>query len=1178
MGLASIPIVSIFSASIVQIDESQGENAVIEWLVSKQSNLIHLFCRHCGPKHHYATLFVLLAAVCLMQPGVARADKIYAIGDSITRGFVFNFDASEFPMSAYRLAPGGPPNNIRSYREHLHDRLTQGESCDANVDWVGSKDEPGRTPVFHEGRSGWRADEINNRRWRDDIRSGPNTPIDGWLGVYNPDHILIHLGTNDMQQGQTAQQTRDDIEVLLNTIQSETPGASVHLANVIPIFGWWANHINLAPTYQPDDRGGEAALLSSLIEQLVSERQASGEDIHLVDVRSDFFVDTSDVTNCATGAQGNPLNMSTSICKDLPDGSGQEPDGIHPNVVGDKFIADKFFESLSANTSLCSITTGDTSAPSVDVTTPSSSGEELPSVATLEGTAADPGGSGFNGVELSVLNSNGDYLNFATGTFSTSRQSTDASLSNTDADSTDWSVTTPGLPNGSYTVEVTATDSSGNESPEVSRAFVVDQSGTPPDEPEFDTLFVEAESGILGGAMAIVADGSASSGSYVVVADGGASSNSSLDYVEFPITFETAGEYEILAGVRGPNGSSNSFFAQLDGGSQYLWDTPKDNVWTTDKISDRGNGDITVNLDAGLHTLRISLRETGTQLDFIEFVLLNPEAPPVDDGDTVAPTVEIASPGSIGELVPAIANLSGSASDSGGAGFGTVDVSVRDGDGNYLNFGSGAFTGTPTAVPASLSNTSVSSTNWSITTPELANGSYTVSVTSTDAEGNASQAVSRGFVVDETTPPEDDPPVVGGGLFAEAESGLLSGGMNIAADAAASSGNYVSVDVGSQSVSITNDYVELSVTLDTAGEYEIQGRVRGPNGGSNSFFAQIDGGVQYLWDTPKDNVWTTDVISNRGSGDVTFNLDAGVHTLRVSLRETGTQLDYVQFVLLNEVAPPPVDDADIQAPVVAIESPAFDGEELPSVAILSGSATDQGGAGFDRVFVSIRNSSDLWLDFSTGTFSNVVGSVDANLSNSTVSSTDWSVITLGLADDSYVAQVTAVDSAGNISTLATRSFVVESVTDEPDDEPTPPTALYQEAESAFLSGGMAAMSDSVASNGSVVSVPDGAQSSDTSLDYVEFTVNIDVAGDYRILAGVRGPTGSKNSFFVQMDGGTQYRWDLPRDNVLTDVLVSGRGVGVLTFALDAGIHTFRASYREEDSQLDYVSFQLQSDT
>jgi hypothetical protein len=74
-------------------------------------------------------------------------------------------------------------------------------------------------------------------------------------------------------------------------------------------------------------------------------------------------------------------------------------------------------------------------------------------------------------------------------------------------------------------------------------------------------------------------------------------------------------------GVKGPSGTQNSFWAQIDSGEQYLWSFSNSNTAVTDYIIERGVGDVVENLSAGSHTLRVFVRESGSQLDWIEFEL-----------------------------------------------------------------------------------------------------------------------------------------------------------------------------------------------------------------------------------------------------------------------------------------------------------------------------------------------------------------------------------------------------------------------------------------------------------------------------------------------------------------------------------------------------------------------------
>ena len=89
------------------------------------------------------------------------------------------------------------------------------------------------------------------------------------------------------------------------------------------------------------------------------------------------------------------------------------------------------------------------------------------------------------------------------------------------------------------------------------------------------------------------------------------------------------------------------------------------------------------------------------------------------------------------------------------------------------------------------------------------------------------------------------------------------------------------------------------VTITQPGEYVLWGRAMAPNGGDDSFFVQVDGGTDNLWDVTNSAGWSWDRVSHRGGGTIAspqvnpvrFTLGAGVHTIRIKQREAGTRLD-----------------------------------------------------------------------------------------------------------------------------------------------------------------------------------------------------------------------------------------------------------------------------------------------
>lgn len=299
----------------------------------------------------------LCAALCAgvaLGTGAAEAVTIMPIGDSITTGaHVHDFSSAAYPESAYRNEPGGPPNNISSYREHLHDMLTF-ESCNADIEWVGARRSEGRTPAVHEGHGGWHAAYFRELTWRDanDAVDGRRN-LDGWLRALDPDVITLHVGTNGLGRTRTAAQNTDNIEEILDTVFAIDPTTRVFLANVIPIAGYWGDRATTLSGSMPTVRE-EEVVLTELINDLASRQAALGRNVVLVDVSSGYFVDEANPVACPTETGGNPENMTLKVCVADPEGgAGTIPDGLHPGLKGDRFVADQFFAAMRSSGGFC---------------------------------------------------------------------------------------------------------------------------------------------------------------------------------------------------------------------------------------------------------------------------------------------------------------------------------------------------------------------------------------------------------------------------------------------------------------------------------------------------------------------------------------------------------------------------------------------------------------------------------------------------------------------------------------------------------------------------------------------------------------------------------------------------------------------------------------------------------
>lgn len=95
---------------------------------------------------------------------------------------------------------------------------------------------------------------------------------------------------------------------------------------------------------------------------------------------------------------------------------------------------------------------------------------------------------------------------------------------------------------------------------------------------------------------------------------------------------------------------------------------------------------------------------------------------------------------------------------------------------------------------------------------------------------------------------------------------------------------------------------EYSFEVRKAGRYKVYGRVIAPTAGSDSFYISIDNRPQYTWDLPENPDWVWQVVTKVGTddrNDLTFELEAGKHILKIGNREDGTMLDVLVIQRLS---------------------------------------------------------------------------------------------------------------------------------------------------------------------------------------------------------------------------------------------------------------------------------------
>jgi lysophospholipase L1-like esterase len=146
----------------------------------------------------------------------------------------------------------------------------------------------------HEGHAGWTVDQA--------LRALNGGMLSAWLKKNPPDIVLLHLGTNDTGRGQSAESTSDELEQIIQKLRAISPNVTVMLAKLIP---------TVSPEY--NERINE---LNVRIDGIAAEMSTASSAVIAVDHNSDF------------------------------DATTDTRDGVHPNHVGEKKMAAKWFEAL----------------------------------------------------------------------------------------------------------------------------------------------------------------------------------------------------------------------------------------------------------------------------------------------------------------------------------------------------------------------------------------------------------------------------------------------------------------------------------------------------------------------------------------------------------------------------------------------------------------------------------------------------------------------------------------------------------------------------------------------------------------------------------------------------------------------------------------------------------------
>jgi lysophospholipase L1-like esterase len=235
----------------------------------------------------------LLVLLLFPQLAFSAAMRIMPLGDSITVGSnsgVIPYD------SGYYI----------SYRKALRDRLV---SAGYEINYVGSQSAGDAvfTDAQHEGHGGWYADGPSSTSIRPNVYeflANLNKPVDV---------VLLHIGTNDIDDGQDPADVAAEVNDILNEIDTYEQDVSKDVWVVLALI------INNARGCVNRDR---TTVLNDAVDLIASERLISGDKILVVD-----------------------MEIGAGLDYDISP-QGDMYDCLHPYKTGYKKMAEAWYQGL----------------------------------------------------------------------------------------------------------------------------------------------------------------------------------------------------------------------------------------------------------------------------------------------------------------------------------------------------------------------------------------------------------------------------------------------------------------------------------------------------------------------------------------------------------------------------------------------------------------------------------------------------------------------------------------------------------------------------------------------------------------------------------------------------------------------------------------------------------------
>ncbi|MCL1475079.1 GDSL-type esterase/lipase family protein, partial [Argonema antarcticum] len=169
--------------------------------------------------------------------------KIMPLGDSISYGVV-NSQVGDTESGGYRTELW----NLFGADNFSADMVGSISSGPSNID------------RNNEGHRGWRIDEISSS-------------VDGWLTTYQPDAIMLMIGTNDILQNYDVSNAGNRLNTLVDKITSKVPNARLFLGSIPPSFKF-------------ADDAAQVATFNTQVLQIANNKVSQGKKVTFVDINS----------------------------------------------------------------------------------------------------------------------------------------------------------------------------------------------------------------------------------------------------------------------------------------------------------------------------------------------------------------------------------------------------------------------------------------------------------------------------------------------------------------------------------------------------------------------------------------------------------------------------------------------------------------------------------------------------------------------------------------------------------------------------------------------------------------------------------------------------------------------------------------------------------------------------